>query len=511
MIKKTMQALIPILTFVLLVSSCGTSDSKNIDTEKLGDEHRNEFGGFSFHTIPGYSLEETNGLVTMTAPGANDESGPAITLVGGIGESEKTIDGLLADVENELGEGSKILRQRNVKIGGLKGLALDIETDSNGMKTYGRMIIAVPQPEQIFTMLGVYPDQNWEKEHGDIFDAVLDSIVFFEPSADTQYAQAEMESSGGVLRQWASSAKASSSYSDPDWSAMQAIGEPEVDECVDDVRAWASLNSDTLEWLELSYDIPVIPTEINIYQSFNPSQVVEVQITDITGETYIAWTGEPKRVDYCPDLMTISIELYEERYFDKVTVFVDQSIMGWGWTEIDAVELVGIPAGSVVSSDQTAAEPVSAPDTAEYTLPTSNPEKSAEYYLTSSEKYKDGRSKNRDSAESGSNIEVSVHPDRIDIRFKGESTAYLLLTLPPDLPDNFSSDLGVFALEGRGPTTAGFYVRSIWYYSKNQGTVKTHFNADGTLSGEVEFVGVREKAGDTADIHLTFDHIPLDE
>jgi len=68
---------------------------------------------------------------------------------------------------------------------------------------------------------------------------------------------------------------------------------------------------------------------------------VEVQMIDVNGDIYVAWTGEPESVSNCPDLMTISLELYEEIYVDKVVIFVDQSVMGWGWVEIDAVELVG--------------------------------------------------------------------------------------------------------------------------------------------------------------------------
>ncbi len=143
------------------------------------------------------------------------------------------------------------------------------------------------------------------------------------------------------IRQWAASAIASSSYGDFNWAPEQATGKPDVSNCGDDSQAWASLSSDTLEWIELSFDVPVVPTEINIYQSYNPSQVVEVDIISLDGTTYIAWQDDPEPVDYCPDLMSITIDLDEEITIDKVVVIIDQSILGLGWTEIDAVELVG--------------------------------------------------------------------------------------------------------------------------------------------------------------------------
>ncbi|MBA4374727.1 MAG: hypothetical protein C0401_00950 [Anaerolinea sp.] len=62
---------------------------------------------------------------------------------------------------------------------------------------------------------------------------------------------------------------------------------------------------------------------------------------DINGEVWIAWSGEPEMVESCPDLMTIQIELDEPFYINRVIVFIDQTILGLGWNEIDAVELVG--------------------------------------------------------------------------------------------------------------------------------------------------------------------------
>lgn len=153
------------------------------------------------------------------------------------------------------------------------------------------------------------------------------------------------KSDAQVLRQWAISAVASSEYGTESWSAKQATGAPNVNECSDNSLAWASASSDTTaEWLELTYDTPVVPTEINIYQSYNPSQVVEVDVITPDGITYIVWTGAPQLVAQCPDLMTISIELEEQIVAKKVVVVIDQSILvNTSWNEIDAVELVGKP------------------------------------------------------------------------------------------------------------------------------------------------------------------------
>jgi hypothetical protein len=148
---------------------------------------------------------------------------------------------------------------------------------------------------------------------------------------------------GQYLRQWAISATASSEYGSTSWTAMQATGAPNVDECGDNSQAWASFSNNTLEWIELTYATPVVPTEINIYQSYNPSQVVQVDVISPDGITYTVWTGTPEFVEFCPDLMTITVDLDEEILAKKVVVIIDQSVLKTSWNEIDAVELVGRP------------------------------------------------------------------------------------------------------------------------------------------------------------------------
>ena len=58
-----------------------------------------------------------------------------------------------------------------------------------------------------------------------------------------------------IIRQWASWADASSEYSSSGWSAMQATGAPNVENCGDDSNAWAPLKQDTEEYLVLYYDV----------------------------------------------------------------------------------------------------------------------------------------------------------------------------------------------------------------------------------------------------------------
>jgi len=146
-----------------------------------------------------------------------------------------------------------------------------------------------------------------------------------------------------TIRQWATDAVASSQWSDPGWAALQATGEPDTFECGDIETAWASAGSDTVEWLDVYYDTPVYATEVSIYQTYNPDQVVEIDLIDLDGEYIPLYTQEPSVVESpCPYVLTIEMD-QTDFLVQGVHIVVDQSVLGLGWNEIDAVELVGVP------------------------------------------------------------------------------------------------------------------------------------------------------------------------
>lgn len=148
-----------------------------------------------------------------------------------------------------------------------------------------------------------------------------------------------------VVRQWANSAKASSEFASPEWSAEQILGEPDTPRCGDYQTAWASAQPDTLETIVVTYTLPVYVTGVNIYQSFNPNQVVEVEVIGETGERSIIYDKAPEPVDQpCPYILEVSIPVLD--FPARVLqITIDQSVLGLGWNEIDAVELLGVPSG----------------------------------------------------------------------------------------------------------------------------------------------------------------------
>jgi hypothetical protein len=159
------------------------------------------------------------------------------------------------------------------------------------------------------------------------------------PTSATPTAAPISGALSGLVRQWAVSAAASSEYSNPDWSAMQATGAPNTPGCGDLASAWASSTSSAEEWIELSYATFVRPTELNIVMSYNPNQVVKVELIDSVSGYHVIYTGEPKAMSECPYVLSIPVE-DADYVAGGARITIDQSVLG-DWNEIDAVELVG--------------------------------------------------------------------------------------------------------------------------------------------------------------------------
>ncbi len=154
---------------------------------------------------------------------------------------------------------------------------------------------------------------------------------------------AQGEGSMALIRQWASEAQASSSFDTESWAAFQAAGAPNTAECGDHPTAWASATSDSQEWINLYYPRPVYAVEINIYQTFNPDQVVSVDLIDLQGNYVNVYTAQPRKVESpCPYVLSIPTA-FSGVLAQGVHITIDQSILGTGWNEIDAVEMIGAP------------------------------------------------------------------------------------------------------------------------------------------------------------------------
>jgi sugar lactone lactonase YvrE len=143
-----------------------------------------------------------------------------------------------------------------------------------------------------------------------------------------------------LLRQWADTATASSFYA-PDYDPEGATGPPDVAGCQDSPDAWASSDPNGLETLELSYETPVFARAISVHQNHHPGFISMIELIDERGETRTVYQGTPGRADTCPQVLTIEFEQTLTRIVG-VRLTIDQR-SGADWSEIDAVELVGLP------------------------------------------------------------------------------------------------------------------------------------------------------------------------
>jgi hypothetical protein len=172
---------------------------------------------------------------------------------------------------------------------------------------------------------------------GDLTPDIQDS-----PSPDATQEGEVLIPSAGVISQWGISAEASSEFANPEWSASQVVGSPDAPGCGDYQFAWASAGSDGIETLEVAFNSEVYPLEIFIHQSFNPDQVAKVEVLNPeTGAYYTVHQKNPIQIDRpCPYVLEIIITGIDFKT-DQIRITVDQSQLGLGWNEIDAVQLVG--------------------------------------------------------------------------------------------------------------------------------------------------------------------------
>jgi sugar lactone lactonase YvrE len=142
-----------------------------------------------------------------------------------------------------------------------------------------------------------------------------------------------------LISQWASEASASSSYDDS-YAPDGATGPPDVQICMSSPDAWASSAPDTKETLSLGFDEPVFATRLNIYQNHQPGFISRIDVTDEQGDTTRVYSGTAELVDVCPFVLTTNFGPTLSRVV-SVTLTIDQT-QGATWSEIDAVELVGL-------------------------------------------------------------------------------------------------------------------------------------------------------------------------
>lgn len=144
----------------------------------------------------------------------------------------------------------------------------------------------------------------------------------------------------GLLRQWASEARASSFYA-PDYDPAGATGPPDVEGCQDSPNAWAAAMPNSLEVLEVRFPTPVFAVGLNVYQSYHPGFISAIELLDERGAAQTVYTAVPALTEPCPVVLKVT---FPQTLMPIVgaRLTVDQRA-GATWAEIDAVELIGVP------------------------------------------------------------------------------------------------------------------------------------------------------------------------
>ena len=115
-------------------------------------------------------------------------------------------------------------RPKKLTINGVKGLLADGKAEYDGQTVEGQLFVAMVNPTQQFSLIGFAPKDR-SSELIKVFDAVLGSTSFSGASGEIPSSIQKSESPSQMeiqpLRQWASSASASSEYSSTDYSALR--------------------------------------------------------------------------------------------------------------------------------------------------------------------------------------------------------------------------------------------------------------------------------------------------
>lgn len=325
--------------------------------EALPQTHENLAGGFRLNLPEGWVATDflftTVAAANEEALGSDDFTVPVLFVFGGPMDetSENVTDpqDLLDSSEFEDMTGDFTVSEfEETTVGGFPAAAANIEgaDPDTGQEIRGRIVFVLGD-EQTAMFLGAAPPDQWDA-FAPTFESMLDTVVFFPPDMEAGLEDfgedfgEDVEIPTGLTEQWASSVTASSEYGSDGWSAAQVTGEPDAyPECGDMTEAWASETPDQKEWLDVSFDTAVIPTEIEIYQTYNPGAITLVEVIDENRIAYTVYEADPTVQDVCPSILTINVDQVAMPV-KRVKIYLDQSATG-EWNEIDAVKLIGIP------------------------------------------------------------------------------------------------------------------------------------------------------------------------
>ncbi len=278
-------------------------------------------------------LEDTEGMtegaamIIFAAPSSDFESSDPLEII-----TQSAAEFAAGEEATEVGE------PESLTINGQDAAKIQVTGPADDGTPLKVTLYVIVNGDRVATVIAATPEAS-EAAYAPIIEAIAGTVEVFEPTVVEVEEPTDPTDGLVEIRQWASSAVASSEFSNPSWSAMQATGERDTWECGDISTAWASSASDTVEWIELTYDIPVVPTSVIIAQTYNPDQITLVELIDTEGNYHEVASRTPEERD-CPTVTAITTHDIDVMVIG-VRITIDQSVLG-DWNEIDAVELVGL-------------------------------------------------------------------------------------------------------------------------------------------------------------------------
>jgi hypothetical protein len=160
-----------------------------------------------------------------------------------------------------------------------------------------------------------------------------------------EFALAEEALVADPRGQWATTAKATSSYNDAQepasYSAFQVTGAPNVPEFGDSGNAWCPKESDAgIERLEVGFGKPANATEIRVRQNSAPGAIIKVELVDEAGTAHTVYEGvDATKYDEFNFWFKASFEKTPYKVTGAKVTLATNAVSGWN--EIDAVQLIG--------------------------------------------------------------------------------------------------------------------------------------------------------------------------
>lgn len=164
--------------------------------------------------------------------------------------------------------------------------------------------------------------------------AVPDPIVFMDVLP--------IDQGDGEVLLWAGGALASSNAGINGYHAKQALGKPNTLACGQFVTAWQPAEDETEAWIELYYNPYILPNEIQIAMSYQPTQISKVEVVTLDAKTITIFDREVNdfyQTEDCPIARVFWLPEVEV-LISTVRITLARSVEE-EWTQIDAVGVVG--------------------------------------------------------------------------------------------------------------------------------------------------------------------------